>query len=437
MIRCFLFGFFVFIVFVVVGLFVLVWCSVIELIVLLQVSSFVFDLVVCGEVFVGVGYCVICYIVKGGWFYVGGYVMVMLFGMFYFSNIMFDLDIGIGCWFEVVFVCVMCKGVVCDGLYLFLVFFYQYFNFVIDEDLYVLYVFLMMCVLVKVVMLVLDILFLFNVCVLQVGWKLLFFCDCVFVLDGSKGVEWDCGVYFVEGLLYCLVCYSLCNKLGVEKMGDVCYVGVVVDYWYVLVFMFVNFVLLVWIMVEIEIYLCQGGIVLYGVVVGLMLQVIYEGLVCLLDSDIYVIVVYIVDCMGGDVKGIGNDVVLVQVMMWVVVFVYVDIDLGVYLYVVVCVLCYYNCGLMLVVVWLELGFNSVLISFDLLMLIQVILYGVGIDEGLFGLVMLVYVYVLDDQEIVQFVVWLCCMQIDQLLWIDLLSKVVVLCMLNGGVCGQY
>lgn len=91
-----------------------------------------------------VGDCVVCYMVFGGVINVGGFVFDMLFGMIYMMNFMFDLDIGIGVWLYLVFVCVMCEGILCDGLYLYLVFLYIVFVKLSEFDLFVFYVYLML-----------------------------------------------------------------------------------------------------------------------------------------------------------------------------------------------------------------------------------------------------------------------------------------------------
>jgi mono/diheme cytochrome c family protein len=85
----------------------------------------------------------------------------------------------------------------------------------------------------------------------------------------------------------------------------------------------------------------------------------------------------------------------------------------------------------------ELGLNSALTSPDPSTLIQVILHGVGTDEGLPGLAMPAYAHALDDQEIAQLASWLRRTQTDQPPWTDLPSKVAALRTPNGGARGQH
>ena len=158
---------------------------------------------------------------------------------------------------------------------------------------------------------------------------------------------------------------------------------------------------LAWTTAEVETYLRQGGTALHGVAAGSMSQVIHEGLTRLPDSDIHAIAVYIADRMGGDAKGGGNQAALAQAMTRAAAPVPADTDPGAHLYAAACASCHYNRGPMPAAVRPELGLNSALTSPDPSTLIQVILHGVGTDEGLPGLAMPAYAHALDDQEIAQ------------------------------------
>ncbi|ODV13977.1 MAG: aldehyde dehydrogenase [Rhodanobacter sp. SCN 68-63] len=437
MIRRLLLGLLALIVLAVVGLFALAWRSAIEPIAPPQASRFAPDLVARGEVLAGAGYCATCHTAKGGRPYAGGYAMATPFGTLYSSNITPDPDTGIGRWSEAAFVRAMRKGVARDGSHLFPAFPYQHFNLVTDEDLHALYAFLMTRAPVKAATPAPDIPFPLNVRALQAGWKLLFFRDRAFAPDGSKGAEWDRGAYLAEGLSHCSACHSPRNKLGAEKMGDARYAGAVVDHWYAPALTPANPAPLAWTTAEIETYLRQGGTALHGVAAGSMSQVIHEGLARLPDSDIHAIAVYIADRMGGDAKGGGNQAALAQAMTRAAAPVHTDTDPGAHLYAAACASCHYNRGPMPAAVRPELGLNSALTSPDPSTLIQVILHGVGTDEGLPGLAMPAYAHALDDQEIAQLASWLRRTQTDQPPWTDLQSKVAALRTPNGGARGQH
>lgn len=156
------------------------------LIVLIDLFVFVlFDLqLVCVGVCVVVfGDCIVCYIVKDGKLFVGGLLFVMLFGMIYVINIMLDVEMGIGCWLCDVFVWVLCIGIGCNGQLFYLVFLYIYFMWMLNDDIVVVYVYLMMCELVYLMVFVNDLVFLLNFWLLVVFWNVLFLCEGVYQLD--------------------------------------------------------------------------------------------------------------------------------------------------------------------------------------------------------------------------------------------------------------
>lgn len=96
----------------------------------------------CGEYFVIVVDCVVCYMVFGGKFFVGGLLMqILMLGIIYSSNIMFDEKIGIGKWMYEEFECVVCKGVDDDGNNLYLVMLYLLFVKINDVDMCDFYVY--------------------------------------------------------------------------------------------------------------------------------------------------------------------------------------------------------------------------------------------------------------------------------------------------------
>lgn len=135
------------------------------------------QLVQCGEYLVKVGDCVVCYIVKGGKFFVGGLFIVMFIGMVYLFNIMLDKDYGIGNYSEEDFDCVLCYGICKDGVLFYLVMLYFFYVKVKLVDVKVFYVYFMQGVQVDFVFNCgVDIIWLLLMC-----WLLLVWCK-VFVL---------------------------------------------------------------------------------------------------------------------------------------------------------------------------------------------------------------------------------------------------------------
>lgn len=77
----------------------------------------------------------VCYIVKGGKLFVGGFgMLVLMFGKIYMSNIILDFDIGIGNWMFEDFECVVWYGVLKNGDNLYLVMLYVLYVKINDDD---------------------------------------------------------------------------------------------------------------------------------------------------------------------------------------------------------------------------------------------------------------------------------------------------------------
>lgn len=245
----------------------------------LQVVNKMIQVIVCGEYFVCVGDCVVCYFMLGGKEFVGGCVMLMFFGDMFVFNIMFDEEIGIGVWIFDEFYWMMYIGVLCDGMLFYLVMFFVFYSKVMCEDFDVIYSYLMLVLLVKQYNWLYELCFFFNNCELLVGWCILYFCEGEYWFDLQQLVQWNCGVYFVQGLGYCVMCYMQVNVFGGFSQVKEFEGGMIFNQnWYVFLLMFNCEVGLGdWSIVDIK-DLLQIGVFYCSMVYGLMVEVIYNSL---------------------------------------------------------------------------------------------------------------------------------------------------------------
>lgn len=408
----------------VIGLFALAYRRSIDPITPPATAAFAPDLVKKGAMLAGAGYCATCHTAKGGQPYAGGYPMVTSFGTIYSSNITPDAATGIGAWSEAAFHRAMHDGVARDGSHLFPAFPYQHFNQVTDEDIRALYAFLMTRKPVNAPDRQPDIPFPLNVRALQAGWKLLFFRDNAYGPISGRSPAWDRGAYLAEGLSHCSACHSPRNKLGAEKMGEDRYAGAVIDGWYAPALTHANPAPLPWSADEIYAYLRNGGTALHGVAAGSMSEVIHQGLSSLPDSDVHAIATYFADRMSGP-SG-ETDKALAKVMAASAASNAGSVDPEAGVYAAACASCHYNRGPVPLIVRPELGLNSALTSPDPSTLIQVILHGVGTDEGLPGLAMPAYAHTFSDAQVAALAAWLRRTRTTQPPWPALEKKVAAL-----------
>jgi len=176
------------------------------------------------------GYCAECHTSMGGKRLAGGYAMKTPFGVIYSTNIAPDSKTGIGAWSEAAFARAMHEGVARDGSHLFPAFPYDHFTKVSDEDVRAIYAFLMTRPPVEAMPPANTIPFPLNIRALQEGWKILSFRPGGFHPVAGKSDEWNRGAYLALGLSHCGACHTPRNLLGAEKPSDA-YTGAVVDNW--------------------------------------------------------------------------------------------------------------------------------------------------------------------------------------------------------------
>ncbi len=162
------------------------------------------------------GNCGACHTVEGGELMAGGLPFETPFGTIYSTNITPDEETGIGNWTAEQFLESMRFGVRPDGTHLYPAFPYTSFTRVTDNDVSAIYAYLMNLPAVGQTAPGNDLSFPFNMRVLLVAWKALFFTDGVFVAEETESEEWNRGAYLVEGLAHCGACHTPRNMMGAE-----------------------------------------------------------------------------------------------------------------------------------------------------------------------------------------------------------------------------
>lgn len=149
----------------------------------------------------------------------GGRPLPTPFGSFYTPNITPDPETGIGRWSEADFKSAMRKGVAPDGSNYFPAFPYTAFAKMTDEDMHALWLYLRSQKPVQQPNKPHDLRFPFNIRLLVLGWKTLYFDSSPFKPDPAKSAEINRGDYLVNALGHCAECHSPRNLLGGIKAG--------------------------------------------------------------------------------------------------------------------------------------------------------------------------------------------------------------------------
>jgi mono/diheme cytochrome c family protein len=348
-------------------------------------ASFSAELIAKGEVLAGAGYCAVCHTRRGGQLFAGGYPMPTPFGTIYSTNITPEPETGIGRWSLEAFTRAIHEGISRDGSHLFPAFPYDHFTKVWDDDVKALYAYLMTRPPVRTPALANTIPFPLNIRVFQEGWKILSFRSGRFEPVAGKSVEWNRGAYLALGLSHCGACHTPRNLLGAEKTGDA-YAGAVVDNWIAPPLTAANPAPVPWTQEELRSYLRNGMSVLHGTTAGPMSPVVH-GLAALPESDVQAIATYFADIDHADDRLASADPAVVRAMSYAPLGTGQEFDADARLYLAACASCHYNSGHAPLAVRPDLALNSALSLPDPTNLIQVVLRGVGAEEGIPGVVM--------------------------------------------------
>ena len=387
-------------------------------------STFAPEQVAHGKILASAGNCASCHTVKGGEPFAGGLAIATPFGTVYSPNITPDPATGIGNWSKDAFARALHGGVARDGSQLFPVFPFDHYTRVTDEDVAALYAYLMTLPAVRKLPPANTLPFPLNVRALQYGWKLLYFHPGVYRPDPAKSESWNRGAYLAEALAHCSSCHTPRNALGAERSGSARYTGAQVDRWIAPALTAANPAPLPWTEDELYGYLRSGGTALHGVTAGSMSEVIHVGLASLPDADIRSLAAYFADMNGSGARTASGADALAKAMSRSSLGTEEPSEPGANLFRAACASCHYNSGATPLAVRPELGLSSALSAAEPTDLVQVILHGIGLKDGMANLFMPGFAD-LSDADIATLCAYLRRTRTDQPAWTDLEAKVTV------------
>jgi len=347
--------------------------------------------------------------------------MATPFGVIYSTNITPDPETGIGSWSEAAFRRAVREGVSRDGSHLLPVFSFDHFTKLSDEDVQALYAYFMTRPPVHAPARPNGIPFPFNIRYLQAGWKLLFFRPGRFEPDVTKSAEWNRGAYLALGLSHCGACHTPRNLLGAEKAGEA-YGGAVIDNWVAPPLTAANPAPAPWTREELYEYLRTGTSALHGPAAGPMSPVVH-GLAALPDSDVRAIATYFADVDRAADRLPSVSAAVSQAMSYASPKAGEQFDPDTRLYTAACASCHYNAGSAPLAARPDLALNSAVHLPDPSNLIQVIVRGIGAEEGMPGVVMPAFGGALSDADIARIATYLRRTRTNLPPWPDLWAKI--------------
>lgn len=385
-------------------------------------ASFAQDAIARGERLAALGHCVSCHTAAGKEPFAGGYGVNTPFGTIYGSNITPDEQTGIGRWSLDAFTRAMREGVSRDGSHLFPAFPYYAYTKLSDDDVKDLYAYLMTRPAVSATVPKNTIPFPLNIRALEEGWKILFFRSGRYEPDSSKSAEWNRGAYLAEGLSDCSGCHTPRNALGGEKSGRA-YAGALIDGWIAPALTAANPAPIGWSQEDLFSYLRTGVSRLHGATDATMTPIIRDGLALSVvpDSDIRAITTYFGGVNGAaahetapaaelhalETSSLGSGV---------------NFDEDAQLYASACLSCHYNRGSVLPA-RPELSLSSALTLPEPDNFIQVVLNGVGSNDGAPGMFMPAYASSFTDAQVARLAAYLRRTRTTAAPWKDLEKKV--------------
>ncbi|MEQ8514113.1 MAG: cytochrome c [Chromatocurvus sp.] len=376
-----------------------------------------------GEMLASAGYCATCHTAKGGPRNAGGYAMETGFGTIYSTNITPDPATGIGNWSQPAFARAMREGVSRAGHELYPAFPFDHFTRLSDEDVGALYAYLMSQPAVSAPGKENELPFPLNIRALQAGWKLLFLDKGRFASVAGKSEEWNRGAYLAEGIGHCGACHTPRNSLGAEKEGEHAYAGTLIDGWEAPALNGDNAAPLAWNADELFLFLRRGGTALHGIAAGPMSEVVHNGLSALPDSDIRALAVYFADLNGSAARSADTGAWLASRVASSAIDPRVRYEEGAELYRAACASCHYNSAKPPDLLRPELALNSAVSGADPTNFIRVVMHGVGIAEGVPGVMMPPFDKALGDPEIGAIAAYLRRSMTDQPAWSDLSARI--------------
>lgn len=363
-------------------------------------ASFDPKLVARGEKLAAAGYCSTCHTGPQRKPYAGGLPMVTAFGTVYSTNITPDAATGIGSWSLEAFDRAMHQGVGRDGSHLFPVFPYDHFTKVSDDDVKAIYAFLMTRPAVVQTTPPNTLPFPLNIRLLQAGWKMFFFKEGRFQASTDQGAEWNRGAYLAEGLSHCSACHSPRNALGAERTGtDERFSGAAIDGWLAPALTEANPSPVPWSPRELHDYLRNGGTPYHGVAAGPMSEVVHQGYALLDDADVRAVAGYVASINGSANRKADIGQIVGDALTKSRYDTRQSTDHGASIYTAACSACHYNPISGPQLMRPELGLKSSISAADPTNLVQVIVHGISVKDGLPGPMMPAFGAALSDEDI--------------------------------------
>ncbi len=381
------------------------WRSAIDPVAPPAATSFDAALVAKGEKLADAGYCLTCHTPPKGKPYAGGLPMVTAFGTIYSTNITPDPATGIGNWSLEAFTRAMREGVARDGSHLFPAFPYDHFTQVSDDDVKALYAFMMTRPAVAQTEPANTVPFPLNVRLLQAGWKLLYFKEGRYQPVAGQSAEWNHGAYLAEGLSHCSACHTPRNALGAEKK-DAHFAGASIDGWLAPALTAANTAPVPWSAGEVHDYLRNGGTAYHGVAAGPMSDVVHQGYALLDDADVNAVALYIASGNGSADRKADVGQVVGDALAKSRYDASQAGDHGAALYTSACAACHYNPTSGPQLARPELGLKSSISAPDPTNLVQVILHGISVKDGLPGTMMPAFGTGMSDDDVAAIAVYL-------------------------------
>ena len=368
-------------------------------------TSFDPALVAKGEKLANAGYCLTCHTPPKGKPYAGGLPMVTAFGTIYSTNITPDAATGIGNWSQEAFTRALHEGVARDGSHLFPAFPYDHFTKISDDDAQALYAFMMTRPAVTQTPPSNTVPFPLNIRLLQAGWKLLFFKEGRYQPVAEQSAAWNRGAYLAEGVSHCSACHTPRNALGAEKQ-DAHLAGAAIDGWFAPALTAANTAPVPWSAAELHDYLRNGGTPYHGVAAGPMSNVVRQGYALLDDADVNAVALYIASINGSADRKADVGQIVGDVLARSRYDASQASDHGAALYMSACAACHYNPTSGPQLARPELGLKSSISAPDPTNLVQVILHGISVKDGLPGTMMPAFGTGMSDDDVAAIAVYL-------------------------------
>lgn len=245
-----------------------------------------------GRYLATLGNCRACHTQPGGADYAGGHMIPTPFGQFFAPNITPDADTGIGRWTADDFWAALHEGRSRNGKLLYPVFPYTNYTRMTRDDSDALFAYLRTLAPVQQASREHELRFPFNLRVMLIGWRALFFRPAVFQPAADQDAAWNRGAYLVQGLTHCSACHEARNALGGTQARNNPAGGLVLDWYAPVLSAAAEAGVQDWPIEQIEALLAVGKADRASTL-GPMAEVVYESLQHGRPEDLHAMAVYL------------------------------------------------------------------------------------------------------------------------------------------------